>query len=304
VQVEVVSSDNFNMGDNEQKALALVAEAEKKLSGGKGFLSGLFGGSSKQDDALECYARAANLFKMAKKWSAAGNTFCTVANHHIKAGNKHDAATNFVDAANCYKKTDPKEAAASLQKAIDIYTDMGRFTIAAKHHQTIAEIFESEVADLDKAMQHYEQAADYFKGEESLSSANKCMLKVAQYAAQLENYEKAIQIYEQVAASALESSLLKYSAKEHFFRASLCHLCVDALNAQHAVTKYEEQYPAFGDSREAKLIKSLGEHLEQQDVEAFTESVKSYDSVNRLDPWFTTLLLRVKKLIPVEDDLC
>ena len=30
-------------------------------------------------------------------------------------------------------------------QAIDIYTDMGRFTIAAKHHETIAGIFESEV---------------------------------------------------------------------------------------------------------------------------------------------------------------
>jgi len=273
------------MADNEAKANALVAEAEKKLTGGKGFLGGLFGGGSKQDEALECYGRAANMYKMAKKWSAAGNTFCTIATHHVKFGNKHDAATNFVDAANCFKKHDPKEAAASLQKAIDIYTDMGRFTIAAKHHETIAGIFESEVADLDKAMQHYEQAADYFKGEESNSSANKCMLKVAQYAATLENYTKAIQIYEQVAASALESNLLKYSAKEHFFRASLCHLCIDTLNAQHAVIKYEEQYPAFGDSREAKLIKSLGETLEQQDVEAFTEAVKAYDSISRLDPW-------------------
>lgn len=49
-----------------------------------------------------------------------------------------------------------------------------------------------------RSVQHYEQAADYFKGEESTSAANKCMLKVAQYAAQLEDYEKAIQIYEQV----------------------------------------------------------------------------------------------------------
>ena len=32
-----------------------------------------------------------------------------------------------------------------LLQAIDIYTDMGRFTIAAKHHETIAGIFESEV---------------------------------------------------------------------------------------------------------------------------------------------------------------
>jgi alpha-soluble NSF attachment protein len=44
-----------------------------------------------------------------------------------------------------------------------------------------------------------------------------------------------------VAATALESSLLKYSAKDYFFSASLCHMCVDSLNAQHAVQRYEDQ---------------------------------------------------------------
>lgn len=81
------------------------------------------------------------------------------------------------------------------------------------------------------------------------------MLKVAQYAAQLEDYEKAIQIYEQVAGTCLDSSLLKYSAKEYFFRAALCHLSVDLLNASHAMGKYAQQYPAFQDSREFKLVK-------------------------------------------------
>lgn len=75
---------------------------------------------------------------------------------------------------------------------------MGRFTMAAKHHQSIAEMYETDSIDLARAVHHYEQAADYFKGEESNSSANKCMLKVAQYAAQLEEYDRAIQIYEQV----------------------------------------------------------------------------------------------------------
>ncbi len=55
---------------------------------------------------MELYGRAGNLFKMAKKWSSAGNTFVTVAQHQIKLGNKHDAATAYVDAANCYKKSD------------------------------------------------------------------------------------------------------------------------------------------------------------------------------------------------------
>merc|ERR1712096_335090 len=213
-----------------------------------------------------------------------------IANHHVKEGAKHDGATNYVEAG-------------SLQKAIDIYTDMGRFTIAAKHHQSVAELFESEAADLDKAMQHYETAADYFKGEESNSSANKCMLKVAQYAAQLENYDKAIKIYEQVAASALQSNLLKYSAKDHFFRAALCHLCVDSINATHAFNKYEDQHPAFADSREAKLIKTLCSEIENQDIEAFTEAVKQFDSISRLDAWYTTLLLRVKKSLSDGDDL-
>lgn len=58
-------------------------------------------------------------------------------------------------------------------------------------------MYETEAIDLTRAVQHYEQAADYFKGEESNSSANKCLLKVAQYAAQLEDYDKAINIYEQ-----------------------------------------------------------------------------------------------------------
>ena len=39
---------------------------------------------------------------------------------NFQFGNKHDAATNYVDAANCYKKNDPKEAAASLQKVSKI----------------------------------------------------------------------------------------------------------------------------------------------------------------------------------------
>ena len=38
----------------------------------------------------------------------AGETFVTISLHHTKLGNKHDAATNYVDAANCFKKSDPK----------------------------------------------------------------------------------------------------------------------------------------------------------------------------------------------------
>src|SRR5437899_1371598 len=57
------------------------------------------------------------------------------------------------------RKGDPKEAVASITKAIEIFTDMGRFNIAAKHHMTVAEIYEVDAVDIEKAITHYEQAA-------------------------------------------------------------------------------------------------------------------------------------------------
>ena len=64
-------------------------------------------------------------------------------------------------------------------------------------------MFEDNVSNLDTVILHYQTAADYFKGEESTSSANKCLVKVAEYSATLEKYDKAIKIYEQVRARSM-----------------------------------------------------------------------------------------------------
>ena len=56
---------------------------------------------------MDLYQQAANKFKMAKKWSAAAHAFTELASLYAKAGSRLDAATNYVEAGNCYKKTDP-----------------------------------------------------------------------------------------------------------------------------------------------------------------------------------------------------
>ncbi|MER8077797.1 hypothetical protein, partial [Acinetobacter pittii] len=89
---------------------------------------------------------------------------------------------------------------------------------------------------------------------------------------------------------------------EHFLRAGLCHLCVDTLNAQIAIKRYEEMSPAFDDSRECKLLKDISAKIEARDVEGFSQVVQDYDSISRFDPWYTTLLLRIKNQINPEDD--
>ncbi|PIO28527.1 hypothetical protein AB205_0189650 [Aquarana catesbeiana] len=80
----------------------------------------------------------------------------------------------------------------------------------------------------------------------------------------------------QVGTSTMDNPLLKYSAKEYFFKAALCHFIVDELNAKLAVEKYEEMFPAFSDSRECKLLKKLLEAHEEQNCDAYTEAVVSF----------------------------
>lgn len=110
------------------------------------------------------------------------------------------------------------------QEAISLFCDMGRFANAAKLEKEIGEMYENDNQP-DKCVQHYQQAANYFQGEDSISGAQQCLLKVAHFNALAEKYEEAIKIYEDVAQSCLEKNVLKFNAKGHLFNAGILHLC-------------------------------------------------------------------------------
>ena len=57
--------------------------------------------------------------------------------------------------------------------------------------------------------------------------ANACYLKVAQFAATLEQYDRAIELYERVAAKSLENNLTKWSVRDYLLRAFICVLCLN-----------------------------------------------------------------------------
>lgn len=287
----------------EEQARQLLQEAEKKMSP-KGFLQSLFGYyRNRTEDAIECYQRAGNLFKLAKNWSQAGSAFQQAADLSIEQNNRSDAASNFVLASKCIEKYDVQNAIKCLLNAIQIYTDLGRFVIAAKLHNNIAEIYEQNL-QFEKSIQHYEQAADYFKVEENFTSAKRCLLKVADYvSSEFKDYNRAIDIYQEVAFYDLKNAILQYGAKDHLFRAVLCHLCIDVLNAKHALDFYAKKYPAFNITREYKFLKTITEQIEEGDEDGFTKSVREYDDLSRLDTWHTKILLAVKRQISGQPDL-
>ncbi|XP_042387542.1 alpha-soluble NSF attachment protein-like [Zingiber officinale] len=328
------------MADQNSKGEDFVQKAEKKLSGW-----GIFG--SKYDDAADLYEKACNCFKLAKNCTSfafflsipslpiwirmfyrifmfvqinqfSDHSSCeySVQNQerirnrscqHLKLESKHEAASSYVDAANCYKKISIQDATESLNQAVNIFLEIGRLNMAARYCKDLGELYEQE-QNPEKAIEYFERAADLFQSEEVTTSANQCNQKVAQLAAQLEQYPKAIEIYEAIAKHSINNNLLKYSVKGILLNAGICQLCKgDVVAITNALERYQEIDPTFSGSRECKLLSALADSMDEEDVGKFTEALHEYDSMTRLDAWKTTLLLRVKNAIKQkeeeEDDL-
>ncbi|CAD5184509.1 alpha-soluble NSF attachment protein-like [Musa acuminata AAA Group] len=283
------------MADQTAKGEEFEKKAEKKLAGW-----GIFG--SKYDDAAELFDKAANCFKLAKNWDRAGSVYIKLANCHLKLDSKHEAASAYVDAANCYKKISVQDASQSLSQAVKLFLEIGRLNMAARYCKELGELNEQE-QNLEKAMDYFEQAADLFQSEEVTTSANQCKQKVAQFAAQLEQYPKAIEIYEAIARHSINNTLLKYGVKGLLLNAGICQLCKnDVVAVTNALERYQELDPTFSGTREYKLLADLADSMDEGDVVKFTNALQEYDSMTRLDPWKTTLLLRVKNAIKAKEE--
>ncbi|KAG6506774.1 hypothetical protein ZIOFF_032103 [Zingiber officinale] len=175
------------MADQNSKGEDFVQKAEKKLSGW-----GIFG--SKYDDAADLYEKACNCFKLAKNCTSFA-FFLSIPSLPIWIRmfyrifmfleSKHEAASSYVDAANCYKKISIQDATESLNQAVNIFLEIGRLNMAARYCKDLGELYEQE-QNPEKAIEYFERAADLFQSEEVTTSANQCNQKVAQLAAQLE----------------------------------------------------------------------------------------------------------------------
>ena len=81
---------------------------------------------------------------------AAGNGYQKAAEIHQKLGVKHEEATSLIEAGNMYKKTETTNAVECYRQAVEIYIEMGRFSIAAKHLMTLGEVYENDEANIEQ----------------------------------------------------------------------------------------------------------------------------------------------------------
>jgi alpha-soluble NSF attachment protein len=274
-------------------AQTLLEKANKKAGASTGWFSS---SSTKFEEAGDLYQQAANAFKLEKLFREAGDAFSKEAECREGCKETNDAANAWWNAAKAYKRGYPDLAIQALSHTIVHLTQAGRFRQAADREKEIAQILLQEQNDLRRACESFERAGDWYAQEDATATANACFKDAADLHAELEEYPRAISLYDQVANSSLSSALTKYSVKDYWLKALLCALAShDYVSAQRNLSRYEQLDATFRSTREAKFVAALLEALEQGEDEAFSTAVYEFDQVTKLDNWKTAILLKIKK---------
>ncbi|EAW18849.1 alpha-soluble NSF attachment protein SEC17 [Aspergillus fischeri NRRL 181] len=282
-----------------QDPRVLLQKADKALQGASSGLSFFGGRTEKYENAADLYTQAANAFRVQKLNKEAGLAFEKAAAIQKQNLNEPDDAANTLqEAFKVYRKSDPEDAARVLSAAIQHYVLKGNLRRAATQQQHLAEVYEVELGDTKKALEAYEKAAEWFDGDNAEALANKHYLKVADLAALEGDYYKAIENYERIGRSSITNNLMKWSVKDYFLKAGICHLASkDIVAANRALESYRDTDPTFASTREHQLLVDLVQAIEASDQEAFSDKLFQYDQLSKLDKWKTTLLLRIKSNI-------
>ncbi|KAF1991430.1 TPR-like protein [Aulographum hederae CBS 113979] len=274
---------------------ALLAKADKTLSGAKGGFSFFGNREQKLEDAADLYTQAANAFRIDKNGEQAARCFEKAASIQSDSLSQPiDAATSLTEASKAYRKVSPPDAVRTLEKAVGIFTRQGNFRRAATYQQTVGEIYEQDLGDFNKAIDAYSTAAGWYDEDNAQALANKWYLKAAELSAvNASDYYKAIELFEKVAKQAVQNNLTRYSVKNYLLQAGLCHLATnDIVGAKRAIESYTELDPSFGRERERQLLADLTEAVELNNAETFQDKTYQFDRMSPLDSWKTSMLLR------------
>ena len=127
------------------------------------------------------------------------------------------------------KNVSPEQAVPMYNIATERLVENNKFSSAAKLYKEMGEMHEAAL-DKKSAMAAYKAAAECYFNDDTKTSGNNCLLKVGDFAAQEGDYMQAVQIYEQVATSSLDSQLVRWSVSDYLFRAGLCRLAIATTN--------------------------------------------------------------------------
>lgn len=151
--------------------------------------------------------------------------------------------------------------------------------------------------DYTKAIEKYEIATYMFYEKKDIGLYVHCAENLAILHIQSEHYERAIELYEKLVLN-IGDVLHTINPINYLFYASLCRLLLGNFN-KSIMDKYENMLrDPFEKSHQGQFLIKLMDAIEEKNVNSFTNAVIEWDDMNKLAPWQTTVLLRIKQTFP------
>ena len=104
--------------------------------------------------------------------------------------------------------------------------------------------------------------------------------------------------FEKLGAIAKSRPLLRFGAKDHYFRACLCAFAMDSIHAKVLVKQFVDEHPAFKDCREYHFLVELLEAFNEDSVEMFDASIEKYRMISSCHKWLLDVLEKIRETLP------
>lgn len=183
----------------------------------------------KFDDAANFFYRSSISYKICGRWRLAGDSLVKCAEMHrdSKPPMIFEAAVLYTEASEVFAKTDKTESIKCTRLAIMLYCDLARFDIAGRLERKVARV-SHQLRHWEEAAAHYRKAANFLAGDQLLDQSDDCIELAAECYVELEQFEKASEMYIILAESSQKSNLRRFNSIPFLLMSVLCHIAMPA----------------------------------------------------------------------------
>lgn len=246
-------------------------------------------------------------YKACSRWRPAGDSLVQLAKVYTLMKEPLESATVYTMASEVYMRIDKSEGLKALRSAINIYCDLGRFDIAGRLEQQVAELHYIN-KHWEEASTHFEKAANFVAGEQLFEQSDLYLEKAAGCYVEVGEYMEAQRLFETIARSSVQSNLRKFNARDFLFRACLCSLAMPVhvpklkdgitvdishpIDGEHKYEKvfqkifyYETIDPLFRGSSEQKFLLNIYQFRLDWNLDSLADHMYCWNNVRPLDRW-------------------
>lgn len=215
--------------DELAQAKLYVERAQKRSqSGGCGCFGDSY--STRSQSAIELYNKAIVIFQREQKYYDAGKCLEEVAFLKEKLG--EESQEEYQESAHCYSFVDKKKSAELLQKCVKKFENDGKFNKAAEIYEKMA-LFNEEEKNFENSVGLYQKAAQYYSlmSKGYMSKERNCKLKFADISIVhgVGDWKEAVEVYTSIGKAYLLEPMLKYNAKDMFFKIVLLYALFEVI---------------------------------------------------------------------------